>query len=103
MPRDFDISPYFEIVKPTIVQGFDYLSLHWADKQKPLAEVAGTFDPFQVAVDAPSLVPETPDPETEISEEVILIERVSITEHYVRFEQVPRDAIDDENELERVA
>jgi hypothetical protein len=33
MPRDFDISPYFEIVKPTIIQGFDYLSLHWADKQ----------------------------------------------------------------------
>ena len=28
MPRDFDISPYFEIVKPTIVQGFDYTALH---------------------------------------------------------------------------
>ena len=23
MPRDFDVSPYFEIVKPTLVQGFD--------------------------------------------------------------------------------
>ena len=23
MPRDFDISPYFEVVKPTIVEGFD--------------------------------------------------------------------------------
>src|SRR6185312_12500276 len=39
MPRDFDISPYFEIVKPTIIRGFDYTSLHWADKQKPLQEV----------------------------------------------------------------
>ena len=27
MPRDFDISPYFEIVKPTIVHGFDYTRL----------------------------------------------------------------------------
>ena len=23
-PRDFDISPYFEVVKPTLVHGFDY-------------------------------------------------------------------------------
>ncbi len=28
-PRDFDISPYFEIVKPTIENGFDYRSLAW--------------------------------------------------------------------------
>lgn len=38
MPRDFDISPYFEIVKPTIVHGFDYTRLHWADRPKPLPE-----------------------------------------------------------------
>jgi hypothetical protein len=30
-PRDFDISPYFNVVKPTIAQGFDYKSLQWAD------------------------------------------------------------------------
>jgi hypothetical protein len=30
-PRDFDISPYFEVVKPTIVQGFDYKAMAWAD------------------------------------------------------------------------
>ena len=47
-PRDFDISPYFEMVKPTIVRGFDYLSLHWADKPKPLTEAARALDPFQV-------------------------------------------------------
>ena len=41
MPRDFDISPYFEIVKPTIVHGFDYTALHWADKQKPLRGGSG--------------------------------------------------------------
>jgi hypothetical protein len=31
VPRDFDISPYFAIVKPTIERGFEYTSLHWAD------------------------------------------------------------------------
>jgi len=28
-PSDFDRSPYFEIVKPTLVSGFDYRRLHW--------------------------------------------------------------------------
>jgi hypothetical protein len=28
-PRDFDVSPYFAIVKPTIESGFDYHSLVW--------------------------------------------------------------------------
>jgi len=30
-PRDFDVSPYFEIVKPTIANGFDYRTLDWGD------------------------------------------------------------------------
>ncbi len=30
-PRDFDISPYFDIIKPTIENGFDYRSLTWSD------------------------------------------------------------------------
>jgi hypothetical protein len=34
---------------------------------------------------------------------VIVIERITITEHYLHVEHVPRDAIDDENALERVA
>lgn len=28
-PRDFDVSPYFEIVKPTIERGFDHRHLEW--------------------------------------------------------------------------
>ena len=28
-PRDFDVSPYFEIVKPQLVAGFDYRRIHW--------------------------------------------------------------------------
>jgi hypothetical protein len=29
-PRDFDVSPYFEIVKPTLVRGFDYRQIEWS-------------------------------------------------------------------------
>jgi hypothetical protein len=29
-PRDFDISPYFAVIKPTIEMGFDYKRLNWA-------------------------------------------------------------------------
>ena len=31
VPRDFDISPYFEVVKPTLAAGFDQHALQWAD------------------------------------------------------------------------
>ena len=31
VPRDFDISPYFAIVKPTIEHGFDYRKLRWEE------------------------------------------------------------------------
>jgi hypothetical protein len=30
-PRDFDLSPYFEVVKPTLEYGFDYKTLVWSD------------------------------------------------------------------------
>ncbi|SER33986.1 Permuted papain-like amidase enzyme, YaeF/YiiX, C92 family [Nitrosomonas sp. Nm51] len=28
-PRDFDISPFFDVIKPTIINGFDYRSIRW--------------------------------------------------------------------------
>ena len=31
-PRDFDISPYFNVIKPTLEQDFDYRKLVWADR-----------------------------------------------------------------------
>jgi hypothetical protein len=31
-PRDFDISPYFDVVKPTLQNGFDYKKMQWADQ-----------------------------------------------------------------------
>lgn len=30
-PRDFDVSPYFKIMKPTIEQGFDFHAIEWDD------------------------------------------------------------------------
>ena len=94
MPRDFDISPYFEVVKPTIVHGFDYTALHWADKQKPLPEVAGEFAVFQ-QVESPTLVPETIDEEATLpvaevtATETIMVERVTVSEHFLAVEFVP--------------
>ncbi|CUX81680.1 MAG: Orthopoxvirus protein of unknown function (DUF830) [Roseibaca calidilacus] len=38
VPRDFDLSPYFEIVKPTIRYGFDHGRIKWA---APDAEILG--------------------------------------------------------------
>jgi len=34
-PRDFDVSPYFEIVKPSL-RRFDYRGLKWADEAVPV-------------------------------------------------------------------
>lgn len=31
-PRDFDLSPYFKIIKPTLEHGFDYKQLQWSGK-----------------------------------------------------------------------
>ncbi|MCG8503993.1 MAG: lipo-like protein [Sphingomonadales bacterium] len=30
-PRDFDLSPYFEVVKPTLQRGFDHRAMLWGD------------------------------------------------------------------------
>lgn len=92
MPRDFDISPYFEVVKPTIVRGFDYTALHWADKQKPLQEVAGELGVFPEALDSPPLIPEEIDEETPVpAQEVTLeVEVAAVVEIYSVEEQLQR-------------
>jgi len=33
VPRDFDVSPFFDIVKPTIEHGFDYQTLRWGEEE----------------------------------------------------------------------
>lgn len=41
-PRDFDLSPYFEVVKPALMDGFDYQRIAWASephrKRSPLTQ-----------------------------------------------------------------
>jgi hypothetical protein len=53
-PRDFDISPYFSVVKPTIENGFDYKAFNWADL--PAAPPAAEPVPV-VLEDAVTLAP----------------------------------------------
>jgi hypothetical protein len=31
VPRDFDVSPYFEVVKPTLIANFNHHALNWAN------------------------------------------------------------------------
>jgi hypothetical protein len=37
-PRDFDVSPYFSIVKPSLDDGFDYHKLIWAPPALPATD-----------------------------------------------------------------
>jgi len=48
-PRDFDISPYFALVKPTVERGFDYRCMAWAD-------LPHTCDSAPVVPDEPETV-----------------------------------------------
>jgi hypothetical protein len=41
-PRDFDLSPFFEIVKPTLTFGFDYTRLEWSEAARPGAMLPDT-------------------------------------------------------------
>jgi hypothetical protein len=55
-PRDFDISPYFEVVKPTIRRGFDYKAMAWADVPAPDADELVSLVPADTeALDAEAL------------------------------------------------
>ena len=54
-PRDFDISPYFAVVKPTIENGFEYKKLHWADLPLPPSPDAEPIDAGEA-----TLVPSIP-------------------------------------------
>jgi hypothetical protein len=50
-PRDFDISPYFQVVKPTIENGFDYRRLAWSDLA-PVADAPGMAEPMPEPAEA---------------------------------------------------
>ncbi len=42
-PRDFDVSPYFQVIKPTIEHGFDYKALRWGGPA-PIGRQPGSSD-----------------------------------------------------------
>ena len=39
-PRDFDLSPYFQVIKPALLRssGFDYKALHWLSDEGAAGE-----------------------------------------------------------------
>lgn len=39
-PRDFDVSPFFAIVKPTLAAGFDYRTVQWGPPDVSVADLA---------------------------------------------------------------
>ena len=49
-PRDFDISPYFAIVKPTLAAASDYRSITWVENGERPAEFVDEDDAEQQAV-----------------------------------------------------
>ncbi|MGZ3173837.1 MAG: hypothetical protein ACXU7G_12170, partial [Croceibacterium sp.] len=77
--------------------GFDYTALHWADKQKPLREVAGEFGPFPETIQSPPLVPEEIDQEAPLPAQEVtlaapappLVERITVSEHFMLVEYSP--------------
>ena len=44
-PSDFDVSPYFEIIKPTIAEGFNYKGLTWAPQAPETKQSAVEDEP----------------------------------------------------------
>lgn len=50
-PRDFDLSPYFQVIKPTIEHGFDYKSLSWGTSAQTPAAGADMADKASDAQD----------------------------------------------------
>ncbi len=61
-PRDFDISPYFALVKPTIERGFDYRRMAWAHLPHTLELVADEAFAEEasaelLSVEAPTIAP----------------------------------------------
>jgi Permuted papain-like amidase enzyme, YaeF/YiiX, C92 family len=62
-PRDFDISPYFRLVKPTIEQGFDYRKVRWADLPQSQQDAAVSGIRSVEASPLVQAVPLVPEPD----------------------------------------
>jgi hypothetical protein len=51
-PRDFDLSPYFMVVKPTLARSFNYKDMQWADLLQVHAEQATPAPEIERAIAA---------------------------------------------------
>ncbi len=60
-PRDFDISPYFMVVKPTLARGFNYKDMHWADLPQAHTAQATLAPEIEMRDRGGSLLPNFPD------------------------------------------
>ena len=52
-PRDFDLSPYFAVVKPTIERGFDYHGITWHDESAQEKQAEKTEETGEAADQKP--------------------------------------------------
>ncbi len=59
-PRDFDLSPYFEIVKPHIAGGFDHRRLTWASSPQDTGHDSGDEQRDGPGNREPAEIPEPP-------------------------------------------
>jgi hypothetical protein len=59
-PRDFDISPYFQLVKPTVENGFDYRRLAWIDLPQTIEPVGVAPGADDGLIDASGAMPPQP-------------------------------------------
>ncbi len=59
-PRDFDLSPYFEIVKPHIAGGFDHRRLRWASPSQDESRGRGDEQRDGPGEREPAEIPEPP-------------------------------------------
>jgi hypothetical protein len=57
-PRDFDVSPYFAIIKPTIEAGFDYRALQWQDTHLADSSSGTSSNRYSVSAAASNLRPD---------------------------------------------
>ena len=59
-PRDFDLSPYFKVVKPTIEHGFDYKKLQWSGKisERDVVRLADNVVAVEVVKDDTTIPPQ---------------------------------------------
>ncbi len=57
VPRDFDISPYFAVVKPTLEAGFDYRRLNWYEGEPRQHDVSARDSVTEPVSEADNPVP----------------------------------------------